>query len=180
MKKMRKRYSGSSVVPVLLAVLLVLSLAICGCGDDNDASVLTSEKKLEGMTEACQTIRILDGETERSITVDEITALPHIDVTAELVRSNGMRRTDDWRGVSVSKVLEKAGVTGEFTELEISAWDGYVGPVSYEISMLEDTILADEMAGEPLPMEDGPVRLVVASEDGFYWIRMITQIEVKR
>jgi DMSO/TMAO reductase YedYZ molybdopterin-dependent catalytic subunit len=43
-----------------------------------------------------------------------------------------------------------------------------------------DTILAFEQDGTPIAQEDGPVRLVVGSEDGFYWVRMITRIEIVR
>ena len=60
------------------------------------------------------------------------------------------------------------------------AWDDYVAKVSYDVAMRPDTILAYEEEGRPLPEEDGPMRLVVGSEDGFYWIRMIVRLEVVR
>ncbi|HEY5532814.1 MAG TPA: molybdopterin-dependent oxidoreductase, partial [Candidatus Anoxymicrobiaceae bacterium] len=80
----------------------------------------------------------------------------------------------------LSGVLAAGGVTSAFKELRVQAWDGYVGRVSYDIAMKPDTVLAYVMDGKPLPRDDGPVRLVAASQDGFYWIRMITKIEVER
>jgi DMSO/TMAO reductase YedYZ molybdopterin-dependent catalytic subunit len=48
------------------------------------------------------------------------------------------------------------------------------------MAMRPDTIIAYQEDGEPLPQEEGPVRLVVGSEDGFYWIQRITRMEIVR
>jgi DMSO/TMAO reductase YedYZ molybdopterin-dependent catalytic subunit len=85
-----------------------------------------------------------------------------------------------WSGPVLSDVLKRQGVEGDFQELRIVAWDGYVAHVASDIAMRPDTILAFEQDGAAIPEEDGPVRLVVGSQDGFYWIRMITRIEIVR
>jgi len=77
-------------------------------------------------------------------------------------------------------VLAANGVATPFKELKITAYDGYVGRISYDIAVMPDTIVASRESGKPLPRDEGPVRLVVASQDGFYWIRMLTRIEVLR
>lgn len=171
----------------LTATALVCLIAGCafagaGCGDEQQPSrFLKSEERLEGMYEACKTIAISDPAGERPpILADELAGYPRVDVTTELVRSNGMRLPGTWSGASISEVLAKHGVEGPFTELRIVAWDEYVAKVPYDIAMRPDTILAYEQEGEPLPREDGPVRLVVGSEDGFFWIRMIVRLEVVR
>jgi DMSO/TMAO reductase YedYZ molybdopterin-dependent catalytic subunit len=77
-------------------------------------------------------------------------------------------------------VLQKQGVEGPFAELRMEAWDGYIAKVSYDIAVRPDTILAWEEDGAAIPEEQGPIRLVVGSEDGFYWIHRITGMEVVR
>jgi DMSO/TMAO reductase YedYZ molybdopterin-dependent catalytic subunit len=85
-----------------------------------------------------------------------------------------------WKGTPLGAVLDANVVARPFKELRIQAWDGYVGRVGFDVATKPDTMLAYRMDGKPIPREDGPVRLVVPSQDGFYWIRMITRIEVLR
>lgn len=162
------------------ALVLALSLA-AGCGGGKPATtLLESEKRLAGMYDACQNIKVKDGQSQATVTVARVKAMPRTDFSAVLKRANGMTKTNTWGGTPLSAVLSAGGVTTPFKELRIEAWDGYVGRVSYEIAMRPDTIIAYVQDGKALPREDGPVRLVAASQDGFYWIRMITAIEVLR
>jgi DMSO/TMAO reductase YedYZ molybdopterin-dependent catalytic subunit len=168
-----------------LALLLALAvvagvLAGCGGGTSSKAPVLASEKKLEGMYEACRNIQLVDGESKTTISVASLPSMATIEKQAVLKRSNGMTRTDTWKGTPLVAVLDLKGVARPFKELKVTAWDGYVGRVGYEIAVAPDTMLAYRVNGKPIPKEDGPVRLVVPSQDGFYWIRMITKIEVLR
>jgi DMSO/TMAO reductase YedYZ molybdopterin-dependent catalytic subunit len=110
----------------------------------------------------------------------EVGTMPMVDVDTVLVRSNGMEKPGVWTGVPLSEVLKRYGVEGDFVEIRMEAWDGYVAKIGYEMAMRPDTILAFEEDGAPLPQEEGPVRLVVGSEDGFYWIHRITRMEIVR
>ena len=167
---------------VLLSLLLAASPAfVSGCGGNEPRTkLLESEKRLEGMYEACHKIELTDGQARQTILTDELAGLGVVDVNAVLKRSNGMTLPGTWAGTPLSAVLASKSVIGPFKELKIEAWDGYVGRVPYDIAMMPDTILASTQDGKPVPKEDGPVRLVVASQDGFYWVRMITRIEVLR
>lgn len=170
----------------LIALLLVssLMLAVCaaGCGQNKDGGtvLLESEKRLEGMYEECQTIDLVDGSLQETIKVDELPDYRKEEVTALLKRSNGMTKEGTWAGAVLSAVLADKGVAKPYRELKIEAWDGYVGRLGYDIAEMPDTIFAYIQDGEPVPKVDGPVRLVVASQDGFYWVRMVTRIEVLR
>ena len=167
---------------VALALACCLLLAAGGCGKKKETSrFLPSERLLEGMYEACRTIEVSDPAGERpEIDTEEIKSLDTVEVDALLVRSNGMAKPGVWTGASLSDVLRGCGVEGLFEEVRFEAWDGYVAKVPYEMAMLPDTILAWEENGEPLPEEQGPVRLVVGSEDGFFWIHRITRMEIVR
>lgn len=170
-----------AIVIYFLLALLILPTA-CGCAEKKETSKYTeSEQRLEGMYEACQEIKLVDGgKSKGTIKASELKDLGEVTVDAVLTRSNGMKKQGNWTGTSLSKVLEHYGVAFPFKELKVKAWDGYVGRVDYETAMLEDTILARLENGKKIQKIDGPVRLVVASKDGFFWVRMLTEIEVLR
>ena len=168
-----------------LICLLVFALALCaGCssGTKNAAStpLLPSEARLKGMYEHCQTVQITNGATTTQFKTDKLPTLGPVVVNAVLKRSNGMHINGTWKGPTLSSVLDSLGVSRPYSQLRVEAWDRYVGRVAYDVAVKPDTILAYEQDGKPLPRDDGPMRLVVASQDGFYWIRMITKIEVIR
>jgi DMSO/TMAO reductase YedYZ molybdopterin-dependent catalytic subunit len=165
---------------LLPLVLCAVFLTAVGCGGGKAPVLLESEKRLAGMYEACQTIVLTDGNSHQTINTDELPQLGTVEIDAVLKRANGMTKQGKWKGTPFSAVLDSKKVAKPFKELRIEAWDGYVGRVSYEISQRPDTILANMENGKPVPREDGPIRLVVASEDGYYWLRMITKIEVLR
>ena len=184
MRLKRTTRSGRAInlfIVAVLAVAILVVMGLPGCGDEEPSRYLDSERRLDGMYEACHTIDLTDGQEQlEPISVDELDGLERVEVDAVLVRSNGMEMPGTWTGARLSDVLADRGVTTPFTELKIEAWDGYVGRVGYDIVMHPDTILAYLENGEEIPMEDGPVRLVVGSQDGFFWVRMLTGIEVLR
>lgn len=165
-------------IPILCLILCLLLAP--GCGKDTKKDLLLeSEKKLEGMYEACQEIKIIDASNgERKIRFEEVKKLPKVEVSAVLKRSNGMTKQGRWAGPTLASVLSHCGVKNQFNEIRIEAWDGYVARVPADIAMRADTILAYEENGKLLPRENGPLRLVVASQDGFYWIHRITKMEM--
>jgi DMSO/TMAO reductase YedYZ molybdopterin-dependent catalytic subunit len=174
-----RRYATLLLLLLLAACMLAPA---CGCGEEEKASpFLESEKHLEGMYEECRTIEIDDPLGERpEIDTDQIKTMETVDVETVLVRSNGMEKPGVWTGIPLSIVLESRGVEGPFIEIRMEAWDGYIAKIPYEMVTRPDTILAWEEDGAPLPQEEGPVRLVVGSEDGFYWIHRITRMEIVR
>lgn len=165
-----------------LVVLVAALLAAAGCGQESkDARLLESERRLQGMYEECLTIEVTDSLGEHPpIATEELKGMETVDVDTFLVRSNGMARHGVWTGAKLSDVLAKYGIEGEFSELRFVAYDGYVAKIPREMAMRPDTVIAWQQDGQPLPQEEGPVRLVVGSEDGFYWIHRITGMEIVR
>jgi DMSO/TMAO reductase YedYZ molybdopterin-dependent catalytic subunit len=95
----------------------------------------------------------------------------------------------EWRGVRLSTVLERAGLTTTAVDVMPYGLDpNYVtggvdyGPVRRPIPVakaLDDVILAYEMNGETLPPDSGfPIRMIVPSWVGISNIKWIGQIEV--
>lgn len=92
-----------------------------------------------------------------------------------------------WKGVRFKDVLNKAGIKKDALEVTLNgAETGVIAQTPDFIKSLpmwkaldENTILAFEMNGEPLPHWNGfPVRLVVPGWTGTYWTKMITEVNV--
>jgi DMSO/TMAO reductase YedYZ molybdopterin-dependent catalytic subunit len=94
-----------------------------------------------------------------------------------------------WRGVRLSTVLRRAGITPEAVDVQPEGLDPHyvtggvdLGPVRRPLPVskaLDDVLLAYEMNGEPLPPDHGhPVRVIVPSWIGISSIKWVGRIEV--
>ena len=88
-----------------------------------------------------------------------------------------------WRGVRLKDVLAKAGVKGDAIEVVLDGADrapldktpDFVKSIPVEVAMDENTLVALEMNGKPLPHWNGyPARLVVPGWTGTYWVKQLT------
>ncbi len=93
-----------------------------------------------------------------------------------------------WTGVRLKDVLDKAGVKGDAVEVGFDGADraligqtpDFVKSIPIWRALDENTLLAWDMNGEPLPHWNGfPLRLVVPGWTGTYWIKLLTSIEVR-
>ncbi len=92
-----------------------------------------------------------------------------------------------WTGVRLKDVLNKAGIKKEALEVTLNGAEaGVIDKTPDFIKSLpmwkaldENTILAWEMNGAPLPYLNGfPVRLIVPGWTATYWTKMITELNV--
>jgi DMSO/TMAO reductase YedYZ molybdopterin-dependent catalytic subunit len=100
---------------------------------------------------------------------------------------NGAIGNARWGGVRLKDVLDKAGVKKETIEV---AFDGADGPVIDKTpdfiksipvwkAIDENTLIAYEMNGEPLPHWNGfPARIVVPGWTATYWMKHIVDIRL--
>ncbi len=105
--------------------------------------------------------------------------------------SRGAVSTAVWKGVSLSTVLEAAGLGGEVTEVLVEGADagtmeGATGSMHFARSLPiakalhPDTLLAFEMNGAPLPPRHGaPIRLVVPGWYGMASVKWVRKIEAR-
>ena len=93
-----------------------------------------------------------------------------------------------WTGVRLKDVLQKAGVMDGAVEVAFDGADGpamagtpdFVKSIPIERALDENTLIAFEMNGKPLPHWNGfPARLVVAGWTGTYWMKHLTSVEVR-
>lgn len=85
-----------------------------------------------------------------------------------------------WEGVSLSAVLDAAGVSEKATALRFFSADGaYTESLTLAQARLPQVIVADRMIGSDVtPDHGGPVRLYVAPMYGYKSIKWLDRIEV--
>ena len=92
-----------------------------------------------------------------------------------------------WRGVRLKDVLAKSGVKKEALEVWLNGAEtpivdktpDFVKSLPVWKALDENTIIAFEMNGQPLPHYNGfPARLIVAGWTGTYWTKHITNVDV--
>jgi len=92
-----------------------------------------------------------------------------------------------WRGVRLKDVLERAGVKAGALEVAFDGADhapiektpDFVKSLPLEVAMDDNTLVAFEMNGEPLPHWNGfPARLVVPGWTGTYWVKQLISAKI--
>ena len=92
-----------------------------------------------------------------------------------------------WKGVRLRELLNRAGVKAGAVEVAFNGADAgvvaetpdFVKSIPIERALDENTLVAYEMNGKPLPHFNGfPARLVVPGWTGTYWMKQLTQINV--
>jgi DMSO/TMAO reductase YedYZ molybdopterin-dependent catalytic subunit len=92
-----------------------------------------------------------------------------------------------WRGVRLKDILAKAGIKGDAIEVVLDGADGpvldrtpdFVKSLPVDVALDENTLVAFEMNGMPLPHWNGfPVRLVVPGWAATYWIKQLVSVKL--
>jgi DMSO/TMAO reductase YedYZ molybdopterin-dependent catalytic subunit len=101
--------------------------------------------------------------------------------------ANGAMGNARWTGVSLKRVLDKAGVKAGAVQVRFNGMDEPVLPdapdfmksLSLEHARDGEVVIAYAMNGEQLPLLNGfPLRLVVPGWYATYWVKMLNDIEV--
>ena len=93
-----------------------------------------------------------------------------------------------WRGVRLRDVLHRVGVAPDALEVVFDGADSPLLPATpdflkslpVERALDENTLIAFEMNGQPLPHWNGaPARLIVPGWVGTYWVKHLTEIRIE-
>jgi cytochrome b561 len=112
----------------------------------------------------------------QEFTYDELVSIGDM-LEETLDCTGGFYSTQRWRGVRVSRLLERVGVH------ENAKYVSFVSVTGYRWSLpLEDAraaLLATSVGEEPISHDHGfPLRLVAPGRRGFEWVKWLTHIEV--
>ncbi|MGB6877782.1 MAG: molybdopterin-dependent oxidoreductase [Candidatus Acidiferrales bacterium] len=103
---------------------------------------------------------------------------------------NGAMGCARWTGVHFREILDMAGVKNGSVQVQMEGLERGKGPEgmpSYEFKksldltdpVLDESIVAYAMNGEPLPMLNGfPVRLIVPGYFGTYWVKCLSSVRL--
>ncbi len=84
-----------------------------------------------------------------------------------------------WDGVSLKKIIERAGPRAGLVKTAFHAGDGYTDSIPYDLSMSEEVFLAFAMNGKPLPPVHGyPLRVIVPGIYGMKNVKWLSRIEL--
>ncbi|HJX39034.1 MAG TPA: molybdopterin-dependent oxidoreductase [Anaerolineae bacterium] len=159
------KYSG-------LALLVTIMLVLAGCGG---AAVPQAPQVDWTLT--------VEGEVDTPLTLSyaDLAAMEQVSLKEILMqKSTGEDTVNDWEGVSLAAILEKAGASPEASGITAIAADGYAIMIS--MPDLEDAIVALKSDGEWIATADeehGPIRLVVPNKPANHWIFQLSSIVVE-
>ncbi len=114
---------------------------------------------------------------ELNISLDDMTRGP-IPFTATLDCTGGWHSKQDWEGVPLRDVLERAGADPEARSVAVRSVTGYWRRFSMDEA--RGYLLATHVGGEALWHGHGaPVRLVAPGKRGFEWVKWIVSLRVE-
>ncbi|MBN1161353.1 MAG: sulfite oxidase-like oxidoreductase [Dehalococcoidales bacterium] len=102
-------------------------------------------------------------EKERTLTYEEFTALPMVEVFSDIhCVTTWSRLNNTWEGVSTSTIKDLVQIKGEARHVMVAGMGGFSTNIPLEDFFREDVLFALKHDGQPLaPEHGGPVRLVV-------------------
>ncbi len=117
---------------------------------------------------------------EDIIAMDSTTAIRTLKCIGDPIGTEQMSNAE-WKGVPLPTLLEGFGVKPEAKVVVFRCADGYHTAIPLAKAMREETLLAYEMNGEPLPTEHGfPIRLLNPGHYGTKNPKWIVNIQLAR
>ena len=120
----------------------------------------------------------LEGHVARPVELDYEGALDYRDeLVATIDCTGGWHSTQEWRGVRLGRLFDRAGLSDEAASVTVRSATGYWRRFSLEEA--QAYLLATHVSGERLSRGHGfPVRLVAPDKRGYDWVKWVTQIHV--
>lgn len=124
---------------------------------------------------------IIDGHVNNSLTFSysNFTSQPSKEVIGTLQCVEGPSGTAIWKGVPIKNLLDMVQLKTGAVDVVFYAADDYSSSLTIEEVSDDNVLLAYEMNGVPLPVEQGfPVRVVAPNQLGYKWVKWVVRIEI--
>jgi DMSO/TMAO reductase YedYZ molybdopterin-dependent catalytic subunit len=103
---------------------------------------------------------------------------PQTETAALLDCTSGWYTDQEWQGIEVGDLLDRAGAADSASHVRFVSVTGYRW--SLPIEEARDAVLATHVGGERLSHGHGrPVRLVAPGRRGFQWVKWVERVEVR-
>lgn len=110
-------------------------------------------------------------------TYAELLELNATTITATLDCTVGWFTNQEWSGVALRDLLQLAGYERSPTLVKLQAAEGYFH--IYGSRELDEILLATHVGGQPLEHRHGyPLRAVVPSRRGWFWVKWLAKVQV--
>ncbi|MEZ4769941.1 MAG: molybdopterin-dependent oxidoreductase [Caldilineales bacterium] len=115
-----------------------------------------------------------------ALTLDQIRCLPRQELRCTLVCPETFVDNATWAGPRLWDVLALAGLPDEISSIRLVGADGYGAWIPVSLAQKDDSLLAYEWEGEPLPILHGfPLRGVFPESPGYMWVKWLVRIEIQ-
>lgn len=119
------------------------------------------------------------GDVERELTLSyaDLTGEPHELIRATIDCTGGWYSAQDWEGVRLGALLDRAGMRDGVRSVVFTSVSGYSR--AYPVEEARNLILATKVSGAELEHGHGfPARVVAPGRRGYWWVKWVTEIEV--
>jgi DMSO/TMAO reductase YedYZ molybdopterin-dependent catalytic subunit len=130
----------------------------------------------------------VDGLVDRpyALTLDELMAIPSVSghrtmecISTNIVRGDHLIGNQEWRGVPISTLLDRAGVQASAGWILWEADDGFTESAPLEVAREADSWIVYEMGGALLTAEHGfPARVLIAGRFGMKQPKWLRRMQV--
>lgn len=138
----------------------------------------TIPARLDQIDPAAWRLRIsIKGRERMVLAYPELLAMATVEKTAAIDCTLGWYSTQVWRGVPLVDLLVRAGMEKTPAGVRFTSVTGYAHVLPYEEA--KDVLLATHVGGEALLPDHGfPLRAVVPSRRGWFWVKWLAKIEL--
>jgi hypothetical protein len=146
----------------------------------NDAFFVVAKGEIPTINASSWNLTI-NGQVNNTLTFSysNFTSQTSKEVLATLQCVDGQFGTAVWKGIPVKDLLDLTQVKTDAVDVVFYAADNYSSSLTIEEASVDNILLAYEMNGDPLPVEQGyPVRVVAPYHYGYKWVKWVVRMEI--
>jgi DMSO/TMAO reductase YedYZ molybdopterin-dependent catalytic subunit len=117
--------------------------------------------------------------TPISLTLDEIKSFPIVEIVRDFHCVETWTVPDNtWKGVRVRDMITRENILDTASFVVVSSWGGFTSEMAIDYLMADDTLLAWERNGKPIPIDHGyPLRLIVPNRYAYKSVKWVTGLK---